>query len=39
MLNNGHGGYSSDMTARGRVCLTMVMVVTALTWVRVGVCT
>ena len=26
MLNNSHGGYSSDMSARGRVCLTMVMV-------------
>ena len=39
MLNNGHGGYSADMTARGRVCLTMAMVVTALTWVRVDVCT
>ena len=31
MLNNGHGGYSSDMSARGRVRLTMVMVDTALT--------
>ena len=31
MLNSGHGGYSSDMSARGRVCLTVVMVVAALT--------
>ena len=30
MLNNGHGGYSSDMGARGRVYLTMVMVNAAL---------
>ena len=38
MLNNGHGGYGSDMTARGRVCLTMVMVGTAVTRVRGDVC-
>ena len=31
MLNNGHGGYSSDISALGRVCLTVVMVDTALT--------
>ena len=29
VLNNSHGGYSSDMS--GRVCLTIVMVDTALT--------
>ena len=38
MLNNDQGGYSSDMSARERVCLTMVMVDTALTWLRVDVC-
>ena len=31
MLNNGHGGYSSDMGAREPVCFTMVNVDTALT--------
>ena len=31
VLNSGHGGYSSDMSARGRACLTVVMVDTALT--------
>ena len=31
MLEGGHGKYSSGMSARGRVCLTMVMVDTALT--------
>ena len=31
VLNNEHGGYSSDMSARERVCLTMVVVDTALT--------
>ena len=31
VLNSGHGGRSSDMSARGRVCLTVVMVGTSLT--------
>ena len=31
MLDSGDGGYSSDMSARERVCSTMVMVDTALT--------
>ena len=31
MLDSGHGGYSSDVRARGPVCLTVVMVDTALT--------
>ena len=38
MLRNGHGEYSSCMSARGRVRLTMVMVDAALTGVRVDVC-
>ena len=33
MLNSGHGGYISDMSACGRVCLTVVMMGAALTGV------
>ena len=38
MLNSGHGGHSSDMSARGRVLLSVVIVDTALTRARVDVC-
>ena len=38
MLNTGNGGNSSDMSARGRVRLTVVMVDTALTYARGRVC-
>ena len=31
MLSSGHGGCTFDVRARGRVCLTVVMLDTALT--------
>ena len=30
MLKSGHGGHTADMSVRGRVCLTVVLLDTAL---------